>query len=130
MPCAGQPGSTSRRSAFPPQRLGIPDGDRICFPGVGWRRPAGARPSRPSHGTLGQVLVAVEVVTEDETVSCDLVLARERVMGAPRDLRMVSARLSRESPRRNWSRITLSDRCVMPYSDRRETQRARGPLGS
>ena len=32
---------------------------------------------------LGQVLAAVELVTEDDTVGCDLVLAREWVMGAP-----------------------------------------------
>jgi hypothetical protein len=31
---------------------------------------------------LGQVLVVLELVTEDDTVGCDLVLARERVMGA------------------------------------------------
>ena len=45
-----------------------------------------ARPSRPSVRDLGQVLVAVEVVTEDDTVGCDLVLAREWVMGAPAGL--------------------------------------------
>lgn len=33
-------------------------------------------------GGLGQVLVAGEVVTEDDTVGCDLVLARGWVMGA------------------------------------------------
>jgi hypothetical protein len=44
--------------------------------------PAGRR-SRPSRRNLGQVLVAVEVVTEDDTVGCDLVLARRWVMGAP-----------------------------------------------
>ena len=32
---------------------------------------------------LGQVLAAVELVTEDDTVGCDLVLARGWVMGAP-----------------------------------------------
>ena len=41
-----------------------------------------AGPPRPSLGDLGQVLVAVELVTEDDTVGCDLILARERVMGA------------------------------------------------
>ena len=33
-------------------------------------------------GGLGQVLAVVEVVTEDDTVGCDLVLARGWVMGA------------------------------------------------
>ena len=33
-------------------------------------------------GDLCQVLAVVEVVTEDDTVGCDLVLARERVAGA------------------------------------------------
>ena len=48
---------------------------------------AGAgRRSRPSRRNLGQVLVAVEVVTEDDTVGCDLVLARGWVMGAPAGL--------------------------------------------
>jgi hypothetical protein len=52
-----------------------------------------ADPHQPRHhryqatsaitlGDLGQVLAAVELVTENDTVSCDLVLARERVMGA------------------------------------------------
>jgi hypothetical protein len=36
----------------------------------------------PPLRDLGQVLVGVEVVTEDDTVGGDLVLARERVMGA------------------------------------------------
>ena len=33
-------------------------------------------------GDLCQVLAVVEVVTEDDTVGCDLILAREQVMGA------------------------------------------------
>ena len=37
--------------------------------------------TRPTRG-LGQVLVVLELVAEDDTVGCDLVLARERVMGA------------------------------------------------
>ena len=36
----------------------------------------------PPLGDLGQVLAVVEVVTEDDTVGCDLILARKRVMGA------------------------------------------------
>jgi hypothetical protein len=46
-----------------------------------------ATQGRPaSHGRplrhLGQVLAVVELVTEDDAVGCDLVLTRERVMGA------------------------------------------------
>ena len=41
-----------------------------------------AMPPQPSLDGLGQVLAAVEVVTEDDTVGCDLVLACEWVMGA------------------------------------------------
>jgi hypothetical protein len=33
-------------------------------------------------GDLCQVLAVLEVVTEDDTVGCDLILARKRVMGA------------------------------------------------
>ena len=33
-------------------------------------------------GDLCQVLAVVEVVTEDDTVGCDLILARKRVLGA------------------------------------------------
>ena len=36
--------------------------------------------TRPTRG-LGQVLVVLELVTEDDTVGCDLVLARKWVMG-------------------------------------------------
>ena len=36
-----------------------------------------------SPHALGQILVVLEPVTEDDTVGCDLVLARKRVMGAP-----------------------------------------------
>ena len=39
-------------------------------------------PSALTWGNLGQVLAAVEVITEDDTVGCDLVLAREWIMGA------------------------------------------------
>ncbi len=35
---------------------------------------------------LGQVLAAVELVTEDDTVGCDLILARGWVMGTPAGL--------------------------------------------
>jgi hypothetical protein len=79
VPCAGQPGSTSRRSAFPPRRLGIPRwGTESAF--LEWAG-AGQR-SRPSRRNLGQVLAAVELVTEDDTVGCDLILTRGWVMGA------------------------------------------------
>ena len=34
------------------------------------------------HPGLGQILVAVELVAENDTVGCDLVLARVRLVGA------------------------------------------------
>jgi hypothetical protein len=44
-----------------------------------------ARAPQPSLD-LGQVLAAVEMVTDDDTVGCDLILARGWVMGAPAGL--------------------------------------------
>jgi hypothetical protein len=42
----------------------------------------GALPKRHPLMGLGQGLAAVELVTEDDTVGCDLILARKRIMGA------------------------------------------------
>ena len=58
---------------------------RFRMQGLEWRS-FHVRVHASAETGLGQVLVAVEVVTEDDTVGCDLVLARGWVMGAPAGL--------------------------------------------
>jgi hypothetical protein len=74
----------------------------------------------PVRLALG-VELAGDRISEDDSVRDDLELAISGSWALARDLRIVTVRRRRESERRYCSRMTLSERCEIPYSARRPT---------